>query len=336
MHVRIVETKDFTKGQWKRYYEFRRHLAQYPWSPLESANWWILKRRTIREAKALTDYRCAGLEGRKGFCGYMILNRIGKDAPGAHVRWVFDASRDELPEVLMRRLARWILSRYSIDTCVILNSYEKRNDTLARTLGGRIAARRHYVTLQVRDVRRSLMGTWVSEGRRRNHDLHLGIFESIPERYPEEYCALFTRLLREMPRGSAACLPVITPERTRKQERMNRKNDSVAYSAILFNAQGRIVGHTNVFIRRKNPRVAYQFMTGVAKEYRGRGLGRWMKAAMFKRLLRDFPQLQEMKTDTNPRNKWMLAINDQIGYRYSHSLKEFKIREKGLRAVLKR
>jgi RimJ/RimL family protein N-acetyltransferase len=332
--VRIIETKDFTDRQWKRYYELRRRLAQRAGSSLESGNWWILKRRTLREMKELTDYRCAILEKRNDLAGYTFVHTIAKGTPDEHVRWLFDASLDKFSPGLTKRIARWVLSQYPLGTYTILGSYEKRNDAFARALGGRVAGRRHYFTLKVKDVKRTLMDSWIHEGKERNGNLRLRFFDSIPEKHLEEYCVLFTRLLQEMPRGSAAWLPVIKPERIRKQQRMNRKSDSVSYTCILFDGKGGIVGHTNVFIRRKKPNIAFQFMTGVSKEYRGRGLGRWMKAAMFRRLVKDFPQLEEIRTDTNPQNRWMIAINDQMGYRYSHSLKEFKIREKGLRAVL--
>jgi RimJ/RimL family protein N-acetyltransferase len=296
----------------------------------------VLKRRTLRDRKELSDYRGAVLEGRNGFCGCMILNRIKKDAPGEHVRWMLDTFLDELSMGLIRRIARWVLFRYSLPTYAILGSHEKRNDALARALGGRIAARRRYYTLKVKDVRRTLMDSWVHEAQVKNRDLRLRFFDSVPEKYLEEYCALFTRFLREMPRGSAVWLPVIRPERIRKQQRMNKKSDSVSYTSLLLNRKGSIVGHTNVFIRRRKPQIAHQFMTGVSREYRGRGLGRWMKGAMFRKLVRDFPELEEIRTDTNPRNRWMIAINDQMGYRYSYSLTEFKIREKGMRAVLEK
>jgi RimJ/RimL family protein N-acetyltransferase len=332
--MRIIETKDFTDRQWKHYYELRRRLAQRMGIPLDSGNWWILKRRTMRDKRELSDFRCAVLEGRGGFCGYMILNRIGKDTPGEHVRWMLDTFLDELSMGLKKRLARWVLSRYSIDTCVVLNSYENRNDALARTLGGRIAGRRHFFTLNVKNVKRTLMDSWIHETSRENRDLRLRFFDSIPEKYLDEYCSTFTRFLKDMPRGSAAWLPVVRPERISKQQRLNKKRESAVYCYLLFDRNGGIVGHTNVFIRRRRPQIAHQFMTGVLKEYRGRGLGRWIKAAMFKKLVKDFPRLKEMRTDTNPQNRWMIAINDEMGYRYSYSITEFKIWEKGLRAVL--
>jgi RimJ/RimL family protein N-acetyltransferase len=331
--VRIIETKDFTDRQWKGYYELRQRLAQRAGSSLESGNWWILKRRTLRETKELTDYHCAVLEERNDLAGYTFVHTIAKGTPDEHVRWLFDAFLDEFSPGLTKRIARWVLSRCSMNTYAVLGSYEKRNDALSRTLGGRIAGRRHYYILKVKDVKRTLMDSWVREGKERNENLRLRFFDSIPEKYLEAYCALFTRLLREMPRESAAWLPVIRPERIRKQQKMNKKSDSVSYTGMLFHKKGNIVGHTNVFIRRRKPQIAYQYMTGVSKEYRGMGLGRWMKAAMFRKLVRIFPRLEEIRTDTNPQNRWMIAINDQMGYRYSYSLTEFKIREKGLRAV---
>lgn len=117
---------------------------------------------------------------------------------------------------------------------------------------------------------------------------------------------------------------------------MNRKRNCVVYSYLLFDKSGGMVGHTNVFVNRKKPKFAFQFMTGVRKEYRRKGLGRWMKAAMFRKLVRDFSELEEIRTDCGWKNTGMIAINKQMGYGYSYLLTEFKIHEKGFRAVLAR
>lgn len=329
-----ADVRTFTDEQWKRYYELRRRLAERIRNSLDSGNWWVFKRRTIKHAARLKHYRWAAVTEGDELVGYTSMHTVGADGSGEHLQWYFDTFLSGLPGGFIRRMARWVLRDFPPGGYAILPSFEKRNDALAKALRGKMAARRYYYTLKVKDAERATMKGWIREGQRRKPDLRLRCFDAIPERFLEEYCSSFAQLLKDMPHGSAAWLPVITPERTRAQQRMNKRRHCVVYSYLLFGRNDRIVGHTNVFINRKKPQIAFQFMTGVRKEYRGSGLARWMKAAMFRKLIRDFSGLNEIRTDCGWKHSGMISINEQMGYRYSHMLTEFKIRERGFLAVL--
>jgi len=55
-------------------------------------------------------------------------------------------------------------------------------------------------------------------------------------------------------------------------------------------------------------------MTGTLKDYRRQGIGKWMKATMFLKLIEEFPSLREIKTETSPENYGSKAISLQMGY----------------------
>ncbi len=58
-----------------------------------------------------------------------------------------------------------------------------------------------------------------------------------------------------------------------------------------------------------------QGMTGVKEEYRGRGLGKWLKAAMLLKVREEFPQVKVVSTRNASSNAAMLSINDRLGSR---------------------
>ena len=58
-----------------------------------------------------------------------------------------------------------------------------------------------------------------------------------------------------------------------------------------------------------------QNLTGVKEEYRGRGLGKWLKAAMLEWIKEEYPEVQIIVTGNATTNAPMLAINKRLGFK---------------------
>lgn len=72
-------------------------------------------------------------------------------------------------------------------------------------------------------------------------------------------------------------------------------------------SSGRLAGFTELMLNPAKPLVAQQGNTGVLEIYRNQGLGRWLKAAMLRRLCQERPG----NADSNAP---MLKINTQLGF----------------------
>jgi len=76
-----------------------------------------------------------------------------------------------------------------------------------------------------------------------------------------------------------------------------------------------------------NKELINQDDTGVAKEYRNKGLGRWLKAVMIKLIIKELLEIKTVRSENAVSNKPMLNINFEMGFKtyYSESYWQIKV-----------
>lgn len=78
---------------------------------------------------------------------------------------------------------------------------------------------------------------------------------------------------------------------------------------------GDLGGHTIVAIEEERPHRGHQHDTTVARAHRGHRLGLVLKASMMDLLQREEPQVRTVETWNAESNSYMIAVNEQLGYR---------------------
>lgn len=94
--------------------------------------------------------------------------------------------------------------------------------------------------------------------------------------------------------------------------------------AIAKDAEGRFAGVTEVSIENISPEFAYQGITGVARDFRGNGLGLRLKAEMALHIRDNYPKVEKITTITSNENKWMIDINEAIGYKVYKQVEKYR------------
>ena len=162
----------------------------------------------------------------------------------------------------------------------------------------------------------ALLSTWIQRAGERAADFDLGFWSA----YPEEHLEAFAHLVQVMNTAPRGELDIedhrVTPQELRQTEAWLRKAGMQRVTAyVTQRSTGRFAGFTELAWRENIPTIVHQWGTGVLPEFRAHGLGRWLKAAMLKRLKEVNPHARFVRTGNANVNEPMLNINRALGFR---------------------
>lgn len=147
---------------------------------------------------------------------------------------------------------------------------------------------------------------------------------SFDDEIPAEHLPAYGRLLRQLELDEPDEdveheAPEYTPERIRLAEQRLRQAGKRALIAVAVAPDGTFAGNSVVeFHTGADTTIGWQENTLVMPEHRGHRLGLALKVATHRRLARQAPGLSTIVTWNSHVNPWMIAINEQLGYRVSH------------------
>lgn len=205
-------------------------------------------------------------------------------------------------------------------------------------LGARVGITIRTNQLNVSDLDRDQMRAWIEQGRERASDYALGLWDGP---YPEDQIEAVVKLREVMNTAPRDDLEVEDMKRT--PDELRQMEASLAARGVerwtLYaehRPTGELAGYTEVLWSPHEPRVLQQGDTGVFPEHRGHGLGRWLKAAMMEKVLRERPSVEKVRTGNAASNGPMLKINDDMGFRHYKAWSIWQIETAKVREYLDR
>jgi GNAT superfamily N-acetyltransferase len=171
--------------------------------------------------------------------------------------------------------------------------------------------------LLIADLDMDLMESWISRAAERAGDYELRyVALPLPDEIVEPYCELWG-VMNTAPREDYQTEDeVLTPEVWRDYERslLNQKRQLHNLIAV-HSPTGEFAGFTQINTQDLQPDLAWQWNTGVHPEHRNKGLGRWLKAEMIRRIVDEYPNVTRIDTWNAGSNEPMLNINVEMGYK---------------------
>jgi len=318
---------------WKAYFEARTLYANHKGDHLPFSSWKALKENNLTFIEEGVGIYLVSEETRLIGCFSFDIRLKDK----VDRRYVYFRPRliKDLDAVILKTIYSAFIEYDPLSKFLVIPSINGQYDFLEEDINAETGDYVEQFELKVSDANLEVIENWYQTYSEKFKNFDLRHFEDIPDDLLEEYCDVFLELLYDMPDESKISdfKTIINPKKIKEQQSQSRKNNTCSYRYLVFE-DSKLIAKTNVSLNKKNPQRMYQYMTGVLKKYRKSGMGKWLKAAMFIKLTKDFPDLEILNTEIHAKNIASKKLSIQMGYEKTGSKKEYLISKKSIKKYL--
>jgi GNAT superfamily N-acetyltransferase len=198
---------------------------------------------------------------------------------------------------------------------IVMFGYDDGNvdgAAFAKALGMRLTQSDKQNRVRVADLDRTMLESW-------NQPVEGYSLVRFDGRTPDDLIdavVVMQDVMNDAPRSESMGGFLHTVEHRRAAElEMEKAGIEYWYTGVRHDASGAIAGYSDMNIRPGKPWLISQEDTAVHPDHRGKAIGRWVKAVNALRVLDEKPEALFIETWNDGSNKWMLAINTDMGFR---------------------
>ncbi|HLF70336.1 MAG TPA: GNAT family N-acetyltransferase [Actinomycetota bacterium] len=320
--IELFDPQKADRAAWERHHAFRRavHALVRPDDPVDPDE--LEETRMKREDPFGLRHFYSVTEGDRaiGFFGWGVMK---PEAPGyeSNKEYIWGGG-EVLPEARRRGIGREGLTllrddmiRYERTLATLWGVEEEDGHAALRHVGAEEKTVFAENRLDLRKLDWDMVESWIAQGRAKSEDLELKLFEDeLPEEFFEEYAPILSDLLMTMPFDDLEHGDIVVTPETLKDDRDRMKELGAKHHTLIARKGGRLAGMTDVKWSPAKPAYIDQRFTGVHPEFRGRGLGKLLKAYMLDFLRTRYDGLVWVITGNAHSNDPMLAINHALGF----------------------
>lgn len=342
--ARRVQFKSADRDFWRRYHEYRRlrHKESRPDDPLrpDDVEESLLKRdspfdvhhyhEVVQDSRLVSWF--SGSTTRPGTPGH---------ESNKHLFWAdlyvrADARRRGIGSSWLPLLVE--LMKEHGCTVVGLGTEEPSGHAFLKWLGAAAKFSGAENRLKLAGVDWRMIDGWIGEGPKRSPETKLESYEGpLPEAMWQDYAPQLSSLLNTMPFENLDYGEIVlTPDHMREYYARLEIGQDQLHTILTREPNGVISAITDTTWTPHRPTVIEQRFTAVRPDARGRGLGKWIKAAMLRHVHELHPKAEWVTTENAGSNAPMLAINKKLGFKEFRAATEYQISRDDLAARIQR
>src|SRR5262245_45043186 len=322
-----------SRDDWKRYHELRRieHAEMHPDDPVDPDD--VVEARMRKpdtfDKRHWFEMSSGGVMVSTFGCEHTTPNNP-EHATNKHLMWGGIYVR---PEQRRKRIgASWlplIADLMKEQGCKVLGMGADRDSAHAflKWLGAEPKLEEIESRLKLADVDWDMMRRWVEEGEGRSPQTKLEIYDGpLPEALWPDFAKQRSALLNTIPfQGLEIGEIIITPDRIREHQERAALAGLVEHEVLTREPDGSISGMTDINWAPYRRTLIEQQFTGVRPDTRGRGVGKWIKAAMVLHIRELYPDAVWITTGNASSNAPMLKINRTMGFKAYRTAVDYQV-----------
>jgi len=325
----------FSELLWKQLFELHcatrdRYRSQMAASSPDSLKKILLAQVHSREK----NYYFAIVEDERPV-GWVSL-RIDRDGQSRTIGNMFSEHLyDTIPQGFSSAAASELLRIMRETDCreIVCEAASAGAGLVSESLGGRKTAQLDRYRLYRKKANMEIIEGWLESFPKEYPDHSVAFFFELPDDLAQAYVELMNQCIEDIPAEQEGPVLQLTLPTIRSREAARRKRQMRYYTVAILDNRGRMIGHSNASIFQQNPAAGYQSMTGVARDYRGYGFSKWLKAELFTRVGKLHPDNEYLNVDMRAVNEPILKVNRAMGYELHYRGHEYLIDSDKLRLI---